>query len=236
MPKFELTSPDGKKYQVEGPEGATPEQAYDILQQQLKGQSGNTQGGDLLRGLGHGAMSSFGPSAQAEADKLMGSPEGAGAWRQTGETVGGAVPPLATGLIPGGPLVKGALGAGVGALQPADSWTRRAENAGMGALTAYGGGKLANSPGVKTALDHLANMGIGSLVGRQFGEFGPLGGIYAGEKIGRQVQNMFGGGLGDLIGWLAKNPGIAATMGVKLVPAINEAGSIAGQELGKPSQ
>lgn len=35
MPAFELTSPDGKKYRVEGPEGATPEQAYGILQQQL---------------------------------------------------------------------------------------------------------------------------------------------------------------------------------------------------------
>jgi hypothetical protein len=236
MPKFELTSPDGKKYQVEGPEGATPEQAYDILQQQLKGQSGNTQGGDLLRGLGHGAMSSFGPSAQAEADKLMGSPEGAGAWRQTGETVGGAVPPLATGLIPGGPIVKGLAGAGVGALQPADSWTRRAENAGIGALSAYGGGKLAASPGVKTALDHLANMGLGMVAGPHLGEMGRVGGLWAGRAVGREIEHMFGGGLGDLIGWLAKNPGLAASMGVKAVPAINTAGSYVGTELGKPSQ
>ena len=35
MPTFEFTSPEGKKYRVEGPEGATKEQAFGILQQQL---------------------------------------------------------------------------------------------------------------------------------------------------------------------------------------------------------
>lgn len=35
MPTFEFTSPEGKKYLVEGPEGATKEQAFGILQQQL---------------------------------------------------------------------------------------------------------------------------------------------------------------------------------------------------------
>ena len=63
MPTFELTSPDGKKYRVEGPEGATPEQAYEILQKQLAGESGNTRGGDLLRGLVHGAEGSLGGQA-----------------------------------------------------------------------------------------------------------------------------------------------------------------------------
>jgi hypothetical protein len=33
MPSFEFTSPEGKTYQVEGPEGATKEQAFSILQQ-----------------------------------------------------------------------------------------------------------------------------------------------------------------------------------------------------------
>lgn len=36
MPTFELTAPDGKTYEVEGPEGATKEQAFQKLQQQLK--------------------------------------------------------------------------------------------------------------------------------------------------------------------------------------------------------
>ena len=35
MPTFEFTSPDGKTYSVEGPEGATKEQAFGILQKQL---------------------------------------------------------------------------------------------------------------------------------------------------------------------------------------------------------
>jgi hypothetical protein len=35
MPTFELTSPDGKTYSVEGPDGATPAQAFQILQQHL---------------------------------------------------------------------------------------------------------------------------------------------------------------------------------------------------------
>jgi len=35
MPSFEFTSPEGKKYSVAGPEGATKEQAWGILQKQL---------------------------------------------------------------------------------------------------------------------------------------------------------------------------------------------------------
>ncbi len=35
MPSFTFTSPDGKSYTVNGPDGATPEQAFGILQQQI---------------------------------------------------------------------------------------------------------------------------------------------------------------------------------------------------------
>jgi hypothetical protein len=35
MPTFEFTAPDGKTYSIDGPEGATKEQAFGILQQQL---------------------------------------------------------------------------------------------------------------------------------------------------------------------------------------------------------
>lgn len=37
MPIFEFTSPEGKSYEIEGPEGATQEQAFQLLQQQLGG-------------------------------------------------------------------------------------------------------------------------------------------------------------------------------------------------------
>lgn len=39
MPTFDFTSPEGKKYTVEGPAGATQEQAFQILQSQLGGSS-----------------------------------------------------------------------------------------------------------------------------------------------------------------------------------------------------
>lgn len=35
MPTFEFTSPEGKKYRIQGPDGSTKEQAFGILQQQL---------------------------------------------------------------------------------------------------------------------------------------------------------------------------------------------------------
>ncbi|WP_271673205.1 hypothetical protein [Bradyrhizobium sp. CCBAU 51627] len=35
MPKFDFKSPDGKTYTIEGPDGSTPEQAFQILQQHL---------------------------------------------------------------------------------------------------------------------------------------------------------------------------------------------------------
>ena len=39
MPTFDFTSPDGKQYSVDGPGGATPEQAFAILQQHLGNKS-----------------------------------------------------------------------------------------------------------------------------------------------------------------------------------------------------
>lgn len=40
MPSFDFTSPEGKKYTIDGPEGATKEQAFQILQGQLQSKSG----------------------------------------------------------------------------------------------------------------------------------------------------------------------------------------------------
>jgi hypothetical protein len=39
MPTFEFTAPDGKTYEVQGPEGATQEQAFSMLQSQIAGGS-----------------------------------------------------------------------------------------------------------------------------------------------------------------------------------------------------
>jgi hypothetical protein len=229
MPKFELTSPDGKKYQVEGPEGATPEQAYDILQQQLKGQSGNTRGGDLARGLLHGAT--MGMAGEPPAKDASG-------WRTAGEEIGDVGTSMAAGLIPGGMVAKGAIGAGLGALQPADSWSDRAKNAAIGGGSAMTGGVIGKMPrGVKTALDTLAEMGIGGTVGHQFGNWGTLSGALAGPSILHRLGGLTGGrGLGDLIAAIANNPGLASYIGIKAAPGVEQAGSFVGDQLGKTSQ
>lgn len=230
MPTFELTSPDGKKYRVEGPEGATQEQAYGILQKQLAAQSGNTRGGDLARGLLHGATMGLAGDAP---------PENASGWRTAGENIGGVGTSAAAGMIPGGLAVKGLVGAGVGAMQPADSWTGRAENAAIGGGSALTGGVIGKMPqSVKTALDHLAEMGLGGMIGHSYlGPWGSLGGMYAGHNIGSQIGRMTGGrGLADLVAAVARNPGLASYLGIKASPYAEKAGEYVGQQLGKPSQ
>lgn len=223
MPQIKMPNGD----MVQFPDDMPKDQIQGMIEKKFP-KAGDTKGGDLVRGLIHGA--SMGQMGEAPEKDASG-------WRTAGENIGNIGTTALTGLVPGGPIVKGALGAGVGAMQPADSWKDRAENAGIGALSAYGGGRLAGSPRVKTALDHLANMGLGMAAGKHLGEIGPWGGMIAGRYIGRELEHMFGGGLGDLMGWLAKNPGLAATMGIKLgVPAANEAGKIVGDELAKPSQ
>lgn len=74
MPTFEFTSPDGKKYQVDGPEGATKEQAFGILQGQLKQPNYATQEDELLAKRIYnagGAVTDF-------ASKIGASPEVSG--------------------------------------------------------------------------------------------------------------------------------------------------------------
>lgn len=52
MPTFEFTSPEGKKYEVEGPQGATKEQAFEILQTQLSSASNPSQPAPKQPGFG----------------------------------------------------------------------------------------------------------------------------------------------------------------------------------------
>lgn len=51
MPTFDLTSPDGKTYSVEGPDGATPAQAFQILQQHLGASAAPGYGEDIAKSL-----------------------------------------------------------------------------------------------------------------------------------------------------------------------------------------
>lgn len=64
MPTFELTSPEGKTYSVDGPDGATPEQAFQILQQHLGATPQVGMGEDAAKsvaaGLGNATIGTLG--------------------------------------------------------------------------------------------------------------------------------------------------------------------------------
>jgi len=65
MPRFEITAPDGKRYEISGPEGATADQALQHFQSQWKPAPApmQPQPGDMemLRGLGQGDFAPQGP-------------------------------------------------------------------------------------------------------------------------------------------------------------------------------
>jgi hypothetical protein len=60
MATFTFTSPDGKSYDVDGPEGATQEQAFAVLQQRIGGQptqaSATPEDHGIATNLGYGAL------------------------------------------------------------------------------------------------------------------------------------------------------------------------------------
>ena len=60
MPTFDFTSPDGKTYSVEGPEGATAAQAFEILQSQIGGAKPADSGPGVAEDLGQVAKAAPG--------------------------------------------------------------------------------------------------------------------------------------------------------------------------------
>jgi hypothetical protein len=59
MPNFDFTAPDGRSYSVQGPDGSTPEQAFQILQSQIGGgttapSSGVSEDNSLVRSAATG--------------------------------------------------------------------------------------------------------------------------------------------------------------------------------------
>jgi hypothetical protein len=224
---MQIKMPNGDM--VEFPDDMPKDQIQSMIQKKFP-DAGGTRGGDLARGLLHGAT--MGQVGEAP-------PENASGWRKAGEEIGDVGTSFATGLIPGGMVAKGVIGAGLGAARPANSWTERAENAAIGGGSALTGGLIGKIPvGVRTALDRIAEMGIGSAVGySHLGPWGGMGGLWAGKEIGRQIEHMTGGrGLADIVAAIANNPGLASYIGYKASPAIKQAGEYGRQELGKPSQ
>ena len=96
MPIFTFTSPEGKTYDVEAPEGATQEQAFQVLQQQIGGNVAKQQPAQpetTLRGLAGAVTRGVAPIA-------------------TGAALGAAVgaPIAGVGAIPGAIAGAGAVG------------------------------------------------------------------------------------------------------------------------------
>lgn len=83
MASFEFTSPEGKTYQVDGPEGATKEQAFGILQQQLgpsKDIPTGVRGGmEAVASLGTGAVAGPISGYAGILGSVLPGPQGQGA-------------------------------------------------------------------------------------------------------------------------------------------------------------
>lgn len=67
MPTFEFTSPDGKTFQVDGPDGATKEQAFAMLQSHLQSQPKPT----VVSDVGQGALAGFSHDLSSVIDPAL---------------------------------------------------------------------------------------------------------------------------------------------------------------------
>lgn len=177
MPIFMVTAPDGRKLKVTAPEGATQEQAIEYARNQMgkkpeadpmldRSHITGSAGQQMLAGAGKfftdvalgtrqmvGAADGADAQSKRAADaELMESP-----YAKTGAIGAGVVSAIPTLAIPGANTIVGAsaVGAGMGAVQPAESLGERAANvgigAGLGAAGQYGGAKLAGYAGKQIA-------------------------------------------------------------------------------------
>lgn len=177
MATFDFTSPEGKKYTVEGPDGATQEQAFEILQTQLKAEPAKPSFGQMLKkevldsvpvqaGLGalRGAAS-IGATLMTPIDAAMGNtksianPERRAAIDAAMPTIGANPDSISygagklTGEVLGTAGVGGALARGVTAVAPGAT--------GFANALATGGFRAGATPGAVNMLTRAAG-GAGS--------------------------------------------------------------------------
>ena len=173
MPTFEFTSPEGKKYSVDGPAGATKEQAFQVLQAQLQGGQVNPQVTGVP-GMDPSALAGDrnvgAPDTRSLKDKAIGAGEAAlslatGATGGTLGMLGGAVKGLA------GSIIDGTFGTQQGVQQ-----VEQAAGEGAGALTyqprtdagqeyAAATGEALNAALPVTVMPELAAVGRGAAAG-----------------------------------------------------------------------
>jgi hypothetical protein len=162
MPTFQVTSPDGKTFRINAPEGATKEQALAYAQEQFKpaeaqklinptddmSTTERTLAGvgkafvDIGRGAGQlvGAVDRDDVAASRELDAaLMDTTAG-----KVGNFAGNVAAFAPTAMIPGANTYTGAgvIGAGLGLLQPSVSNKETASNVGFGVAGGLFGKKI----------------------------------------------------------------------------------------------
>lgn len=164
MPSFDFTSPDGKKYTVDGPEGSTQEQAFQILQ----GRIGKTTSKPEPDYSPTNGMSTFEKVAAGAGKAIVDTARGAGQWlgledRQgvqesrnrdaalSGTTAGkvgnfiGSAAMMIPAAAAGASLpAAAAVGAGFGMMQPSTSTQETALNTALGGAGGLGGQYVAN--------------------------------------------------------------------------------------------
>lgn len=182
MPEFVFTSPEGKTYAVTGPEGATQEQAFAILQQQLGAASPSKRTGTIGETVDAAVRGAANALTFGFADRLA---AGLGAATGIGGERGQYEKNLATQraidkanleehpiAAIGGELAGGlALPVGAAARAPTLAG-RMAAGAGLGAAqgAAYGAG---SSPDLTDLSQVAGNMGAGAATGFVFGGLAP---------------------------------------------------------------
>jgi hypothetical protein len=192
---FQFTAPDGKNYQVEGPEGATPEQAFGMLQQHMGGEKPADKTGHTLadtadafvRGAANALTFGFADRLAAGAGAATGIGGKAGDYQGNlaaqrsldkanieehpaasigGEVAGGMMLPM--GAAARAPTLAGRMVAGAGV------------GGGQGALMGIG-----SSQDLRDTPDVMANAGKGFGTGLALGGIAPP--VAEGLSLGAQA-------------------------------------------------
>ena len=204
MPTFRVTGPDGKTYQVTAPEGATQDQVLARVKAHSGGamdkptsfmQGVNESLSQVNKNLNainpvNAAMRALGVTPQTE--KLSGKIDrklAASPYRGStaGKITGGVIGTLPTAMLPGGPLVQGALSGGL--LTDKKDAQGVLTDMAVGAVSSKLGDKAARgiarvvSPKVAPVVQRLKDAGVAMTPGQILGaKNGLLGGMIKGAE------------------------------------------------------
>lgn len=150
MPAFTFTSPEGKRYTVNGPEGATKEQAFQVLQQQIAGGTAQAAGpADVPQTDASGHYVPAAAPAQPADPTLVDKVKG------LGETALSLASGATTGLLG---TVGGALGGLAGSIATGEFGTPQAADK-VEQAAADGGAALTYQPRTQTGQGYTQAVG-----------------------------------------------------------------------------